>query len=158
MAVRFDDSKDYVFEFPKISDQTWYTATINSTSTNNCILYPIETMPPMVKSYSNKYPYEVSPLTIEQAESLLNTKFYIKVCSYTKDNEIESYTIEIKPDNDLIIDKYVFLSQELLEASELIYPDEHDSTIMHIGYIDCEVIGYVSLPYKAYVLRIIENV
>lgn len=104
---------------------------------------------------NHKYPKNVIPLTIEYARSCLNTKVSFDIVEDNQTGEPLCYNVIINDYGNKSSAKYVGLTQQLFESVPLIDYDEKDNTI-NLGYIKCDIVGYVSLPYRIYVLRIIE--
>lgn len=107
--------------------------------------------------YANsKYPSSVKELTIDMAKGYLNTKVRFEVFDYSDKGEPLCYNVVIDDSNVKQGEhKYVGLTQQLLESIPVIELNDQDNTIT-LGYIKCDIVGYVSLPYRIYVLRIIE--
>ena len=104
---------------------------------------------------NHKYPKNVIPLTIEYARSCLNTKVSFDIVEDKQTGEPLCYNVIINDYGNKSSAKYVGLTQQLLETVPLIDYDEKDNTI-NLGYVKCDIVGYVSLPYQIYVLRIRE--
>lgn len=125
----------------------------------NTIPYaPTETMPPMTTEKVSKYPnFEINEISLDDFANMVNCRVHIEIVD-TDSEGINAYKVNIETDENYKQGdwKYVGLTQELLEQHELIEPSENIRDLLHLGYIDCEVIGYVPLPYKYYLLRIIE--
>lgn len=99
---------------------------------------------------STKYPYQVNIL--EQKDlKMLNTKLQFEIVE-GENKEIEAYSVHIETDEiNTNKSKYVGVTREFLHTCPLI---ECSDGKMIVGYIECEVIGYVPDAHGIYILKV----
>lgn len=99
---------------------------------------------------SKKYPYQVNIL--EQKDlKMLNTKLQFEIVE-GEDKEIQAYNVHIETDETSNYKyKYVGVTREFLNTCPLI---ECSDGKMIVGYIECEVIGYVPDVHGIYILKV----